>query len=87
MFGVANLLILHKLLATAEWSMVVDELLGGTYDNWFSLLTLSLAAIVLLAAIYVLPAFFGTKIIDDFADDFNKRFDWGSYERTFQNLF
>ncbi|WP_031547767.1 SH3 domain-containing protein [Oribacterium sp. FC2011] len=84
--GFDNLLILRKLFFKKQWL----EYLGGygmvgrtateTVQN-------SLILITLLASLYLLLPFCVSVFISEFASDFNKRFDWGGHERTFQNIF
>lgn len=85
--GVDNLFILRKLFFKNQWLSYLNEFLGENIANGFEAVILSLVAIIVLLSIYVLPGLFVFLFISEFADGFNKRFDWIGIERTFQQIF
>lgn len=82
-----NLFVLRKILFKNQWLSYLDDFLGEAGVNWFETLLLSLIAIIMLLTVYIVPPLFVSWFIEEFADDFNKRFDWGGIERTFQQIF
>lgn len=87
LLGIDNLLGLRKIFFKAQWLSYLDEFLGENMNNGFEVVLLSLITIIIMLAIYILPALFVAAFIAEFADDFNKRFDWMGLERTFQQIF
>lgn len=86
-FGVDNLLVLRKLFFKAQWTAYIEESLAEHGENVVEWILLSLIAIITLLAEYILPPLIVAFFIAEFADDFNKRFDWIGLERTFQQVF
>lgn len=87
LMGIENLLVLRKVFFKAQWLSFLDEFIGESINNAFETILISLIAILILLAIYILPPFFVAVFVAEFADDFNKRFDWMGLERTFQQIF
>lgn len=85
--GIDNLLVLRKIFFKYQWLSYLNEFLGENMANGFEIVLLSLIVIICLLAVYILPALLVSLFIAKFADDFNKRFDWGGIERTFQKVF
>lgn len=85
-FEIENMLVLRKIVFKDQWTPFLDDFMGAVPRNGFETILLSLFAIVFLLAIYVVPPLLAAKAVAEFADDFNKRFDWVGYERTFQNI-
>lgn len=85
--GIDNLFILRKIFFKNQWLSYLDEFMGAAGVNWFETLLLSVTLIIMLLAIYILPPLFVSWFIAEFADGFNKRFDWVGIERTFQQIF
>lgn len=85
--GIDNLFILRKIFFKHQWLSYLDEFVGAAGVNWFETLLLSVTLIITLLAIYILPPLFVSWFIAEFADGFNKRFDWVGIERTFQQIF
>lgn len=85
-FGIENLLVIRKIIFKNQWLPFLYELVGEFDESWYGMIVWSLVAIVILLAVYILPALFAALFIAEFADDFNKRFDWVGYERTFQSI-
>lgn len=85
--GMDNLLILRKIFFKNEWLSFLDQFLDANMSNGFEVFLLSLIAIIILLTVYILPPLFASLFIAEFADDFNKRFDWVGIERTFQQIF
>lgn len=84
--GIDNLLILRKLFFKNEWLSYLDSFMGDTGVNVVETIILSLFTILILLMVYVIPPLFVYWFISEFADGFNKRFDWGGIERTFQQV-
>ena len=87
LLGIENLLVLRKLFFKAQWLSFLDEFISESLNNAFETILMSLVAIILLLAIYIIPPLFVAVFIAEFADDLNKRFDWMGLERTFQQIF
>lgn len=85
--GVDNLLILRKIFFKDQWVAYVQSFLGDSGQNVVEWILLSLITIIALLVVYILPPLFAAVFISEFADDFNKRFDWLGLERTFQQIF
>lgn len=85
--GIDNLLILRKVFFKNQWLSYLNDFLGEAGENVVETILLSLLVLIILLAIYVLPPLFVSLFIAEFADDFNKRFDWVGIERTFQQVF
>lgn len=85
-FGIENLFVLRKIIFKAQWLQFLYDFAGEFDESWYGLIIFSVAAIIFLLAVYVLPALFASLFVAEFADDFNKRYDWVGYERTFQNI-
>lgn len=85
-FDIENMLVLRKIIFKEQWVPFLDDFLGITPNNGFETILLSLLAILFLSAIYIVPSILASIAVSEFADDFNKRFDWIGYERTFQNI-
>lgn len=85
--GIDNLLILRKIFFKNQWLSYLDGFMGKAGENVVETILLSLVLIIRLLAVYVLPPLFASLFIAEFADDFNKRFDWVGIERTFQQIF
>ncbi len=86
-YGVDNLLILHKVFFKNQWLSYLSDFFGTSGEYVLGTLLLSLVLIILLLAVYLLPPLFVSMFIAEFADDFNKRFDWIGIERTFREIF
>ncbi len=84
---IENLLVLRKIFFKAQWLSFLENLFGKSTNNAFETILLSLMAIVIFLAIYIIPPLFVSIFVAEFVDDFNKRFDWMGYERTFQQIF
>lgn len=85
--GIDNLLILRKVFFKNEWLSYLDSFWGETGINLVENILLSLIIVIILLIVYVVPPLFVSLFIAEFADDFNKRFDWVGIERTFQQIF
>lgn len=85
--GIDNLLILRKLFFKNQWLSYLNGFMGEMGENVVETILLSLVMILILLAVYILPPLFVSLFIAEFADDFNKRFDWVGIERTFQQVF
>lgn len=85
-FGIENLLVLRKIVFKAQWLSFLYDFAGEFNDGWYNLILWSVAGIIYLLAIYLLPAFFAFVFVAEFADGFNKRYDWVGIERTFRNI-
>lgn len=85
--GIDNLLILRKLLFKNQWLSYLNEFMGEAGETAVESILLSLVLIIILLVVYILPPLFASIFIAEFADDFNKRFDWVGIERTFQQIF
>lgn len=85
--GIGNMLDLRKIFFKSQWLSFLDELFEANMANGFEIVLLSLVAIILILAVNALPAIFVFFFIAEFADDFNKRFDWTGLERTFKQVF
>lgn len=84
--SIENLLILRKIIFKDQWVSFLDEFIGSPPRNGFETVVLSLYAVIALLLVYVGPPLLAAGAVSEFADDFNKRFDWVGYERTFQNI-
>lgn len=84
--GKDNIFVLRKIFIKSQWLTFLDGYLGAAAVNWFEMLLLSLTAIIILLIIYVLPPLVVSWFIAEFADNFNKRFDWVGIERTFRQV-
>ena len=87
LLGSPNLLYLRKIFSKKEWLAYLEDFLGDTMRNGFEVFLMSLIAIIILLALYILPALLVSLFVFYFATDLNERYDWGGYERTFQNIF
>ena len=87
LLGIENLLVFRKIFFKAQWLSFLDEFIGESPNNAFETILMSLIVIIILLAIYILPPLFVAAFVAEFADDFNKRFDWMGLERTFQQIF
>lgn len=85
--GMENLLILRKIFFKNQWLSYLYEFWGEVGVNGFEIFLLSLITIIILLTVYILPPLFVAWFIEEFSDDFNKRFDWVGIERTFQQIF
>lgn len=85
--GWENILFLKKLFNTDEWIPFVENLYGESGIRWFEVILISLMIIIVLLAVFIIPPLFVAFFISEFADVFNKNFDWTGKERTFQNIF
>ena len=81
------MLILRKLFFKNQWLSYLNGFMGEMGENVVETILLSLVMILILLAVYILPPLFVSLFIAEFADDFNKRFDWVGIERTFQQVF
>ena len=77
---------LKKLFYKAEWLSYLQDIFGDIGSNGFGIFVLSLAFIATMLIVYCMPPYFVSAFIVDFADDFNKRFDWYGLERTFRYM-
>ena len=84
--GIDNLWILRKLFFKNQWLSYLDGLTGDSGANVFLTVVLSLVVIIILLTIYVLPPVLLGKFINEFSYEYNKRFDWVGYERTFKQI-
>ncbi len=82
-----NLWYLRKIMSKAEWYGYLYELFGETMESSVEAVSMSLAMIILMLAVYILPPLFAAIFVSEAASDLNKRYDWIGYERTFQNIF
>lgn len=87
LLGIENLLVFRKIFFKAQWLSFLDEFIGESPNNAFETILMSLIVIIILLSIYILPPLFVAAFVAEFADDFNKRFDWMGLERTFQQIF
>lgn len=85
--GMQNLLILRKIFYKNQWLDYLNDFLGKYAANGLEAAVLSLIVIIILLAVYLLPGLLVSLFIAEFADDFNKRFDWVGLERTFRQMF
>ena len=85
--GLDNLLILRKVFFKNQWLSYLNDFFGNNPENAFEAILLSLILVIILLAVYVLPGLFVAMFIAEFADVFNKQFDWVGIERTFQQIF
>lgn len=85
--GIDNLLILRKVFFKNQWLSYLNDFMGVAGENVVETILLSLVLIIILLVVYFLPPLFVSCFIANFADDFNKRFDWVGIERTFQQIF
>ncbi len=85
--GIDNLLVLRKLLLKEEWLSYLDELFGGIGDSASEHLIASLLVILGYLVLYIVPPLVAAYFVTAFANDFNKSFDWGGYERSFGWIF
>lgn len=81
-----NMLVFRKIIFKDQWYPFLDDFVGIVPGNGLETILFSLFAIVFLSAIYIGPSVLAAMAVSEFADDFNKRFDWFGYERTFQNI-
>ncbi|MCM1535462.1 MAG: SH3 domain-containing protein [Clostridium sp.] len=84
--GMENLFVLRKIFFKNQWLSYLDEFMGAAGVNWFETLILSLTAIIILLAVYLLPPLFVVLLIAKFSEDFSQRFDWVGIERTFRQV-
>lgn len=85
-FEMETLWSLRKIVSKAQWFSLMGDVMGDIPVNGFETILLSLITILFLLGVYIFPTLFAAQAIADFAEDFNKRFDWVGYERTFKNI-
>lgn len=85
-YGIDNLLVLRKLFFKDQWMAYIQDFLEVAGENTTEWVLLSLIAILMLFAVYIIPPLIVSYFISEFADDFNKRFDWVGLERTFKEI-
>ena len=84
--GIDTLLGLGKIFSKIEWYACLEVLTGEPIGNAYEAIIMSLAYIVMLLAIYTIPALFVGGVALFFSWDLNSRFDWIGYERMFQKI-
>ena len=82
-----SLLVIRKIFFKNQWLSFLEDFFGTSGFNAFGTILLSLLVITILFAEYVSLPLFMSKLISEFSDGFNKRFDWNGIERTFQHIF
>ena len=85
-YKVDNLFVLRKIFFKTQWIDYMKDVFSNS-DNDLLIFIESLLQIIFLSTIYILPTVFVAIFLADFADDFNKRFDWIGIERTFKQVF
>lgn len=84
---VENLLYLRKIFIKEEWYEYLKRVTGGTIENGFEAVILSLIALIITIMVYLLPPIFVAYFTLETTTEINKRYDWNGYERTFQQIF